>query len=135
MRILVVEDERVSSKFMTGIVSDYATCDTAENGEEAFDKFEEAFQTQRSYDLIFLDIMMPQVDGQECLEAIRIYEEENGISITEGVKVIMTTALDDMQNVYLAHSHACSDYIVKPLSKDKIVKSMKKLGLLGDNVG
>ena len=47
--------------------------------------------------------MMPNMDGQEALTCIRNLESENGISLGDGAKVVMSTALSDAHNV-LKHS-------------------------------
>ncbi len=130
MRILVVEDDQVSQRVLAAIVSKIAECDVASNGEEAYEKFCDACEQDDPFDLIFLDVMMPEVSGQEALVAIRDYEEQLGIAMGQGVKVIMTTALDDGNNLYQAHANGCVDYIVKPISRDKIINSIKKLGLM-----
>src|ERR1019366_2557767 len=48
----------------------------------------------QKYDLICMDIMMPEMDGQTAVKEIRALEEAGGTLSTQGVKIIMTTALD-----------------------------------------
>jgi two-component system chemotaxis response regulator CheY len=130
MKILIVEDDPVSRKVLHSIVKSVCdNCELAENGEQAFDHFLNASEASSPFDLIFLDVMMPEVNGQETLAAIREFELQEGISRDEGVRVIMTTALDDGQNIYQAHANGCVDYIVKPLSREKILKAIDRLGV------
>ncbi|GAJ08029.1 unnamed protein product, partial [marine sediment metagenome] len=65
----------------------------------------------------------------EALEAIRQIENEHGTAGLDGVKVIMTTALGDSKNVIGAFRTGCEAYIVKPVSKEKLLEEMEKLGL------
>jgi two-component system chemotaxis response regulator CheY len=129
MKILIAEDDKISQKVLCSIVSKVGDCEVADNGEEAFDKYCQSLDSNQPFDIIFLDVMMPEVDGQEALAAIREFESQRGISNDNGVKVIMTTALDDGQNLYHAHANGCVNYLVKPLSRDKVLNAIKKLGL------
>lgn len=84
----------------------------------------------QSYDLICLDIMMPQMDGHDTLAAIRQIEKEHGINGLDGAKVIMTTALSDSKNIMGAFRTGCEAYIVRPVAKEKLLEEMGKLGLV-----
>jgi two-component system chemotaxis response regulator CheY len=101
----------------------------AGDGEEGFRLYLHAFDSGNPFDVVFLDVMMPEANGQEVLAAIREFEKEQDISVENGVPVIMTTALDDGINLYQAHANGCVDYIVKPLSREKILKALQRLGL------
>lgn len=93
-------------------------------------RFKEALSEGQPYDLICLDIMMPQMDGHDALAAIRRIEKEHGINGLDGAKVIMTTALSDSKNIIGAFRKGCEVYIVKPVKKEKLLEEMEKLGLL-----
>jgi len=82
------------------------------------------------YDLICLDIMMPELDGHEVLRKIRRTEEENGVNSSNGVKIIMTTALDDPTNVVTAFKSLCDAYLVKPVHKSKLLDYLRSFELI-----
>lgn len=130
MKILIVEDEFGSRKLLQKFLSPYGTCDLAVDGEEAVEAFELALKEKEPYDLVCLDIMLPKKDGQRVLKEIRNMESDAGIQGLAGVKVIMTTALNDPNNIIEAFSSQCEAYIPKPISKEKLLKEMKDLGLL-----
>jgi two-component system chemotaxis response regulator CheY len=131
MRILIVEDDLGSRKLLQNILSPYGECDLAVDGEEAMDAFKLAWKEQSPYDLIFMDIMMPKVNGHEALRNIRIYETEKGINSDKEVKVIMTTVLEDSKNVMTAlYKGGAVAYIVKPIDKQKLINELKDLGLI-----
>ncbi|HPX48147.1 MAG TPA: response regulator, partial [Treponemataceae bacterium] len=75
-------------------------------------------------------IMMPELDGQAALKKIRDIEEERGIAARDGVKIIMTTALDDKKNIISAFREQCDVYLVKPIDKEKLVESLNTLNLI-----
>jgi two-component system chemotaxis response regulator CheY len=128
MRVLVVEDEPVSSKVLCTMLSRYGDVSSVENGKEAINQFLEALDNDEPFDLVLLDIMMPEVNGQEALAEIRAIESERGISSKSACRVIMTTALDDPQNLYLAHASGCNDYLVKPIRRESLMKLLNRMG-------
>lgn len=130
MRSLVVEDDYITSQVMQEILSAFGDCDVAENGDQAIELFTSAQLTGVLYDVIFLDIMMPEKDGQEVLEKIRQIEKMNGIMGLDGVKIVMTTALDDYNNIKKAFANQAEAYLIKPVDKDKVVKVLVDLELL-----
>ena len=89
-----------------------------------------AARSGHPYDLVLLDIMMPGIDGQEALRQIRGWEEEQGISLGRGTKIIMTTCLDDPRNVLGAFQRGCESYLVKPIDREKLMGEIRKLGLI-----
>lgn len=130
MRSLVVEDDYITSQVMQEILNAFGDCDVAENGDQAIGLFTTAQLTGVLYDVIFLDIMMPEKDGQEVLTKIRQIEKMNGIMGLDCVKVVMTTALDDYENIRKAFVNQAEAYLIKPVDKDKIVKILLDLELL-----
>jgi len=130
VKCLIVEDDFVSRKLLQTFLADHADCHVACNGHEAVEAFAEVLDTREPYDVICLDIMMPEMGGREALTEIRRIEDEHGIGGLDGVKVIMTTALEDSTNVFGAFREGCEAYVVKPICKDKLLAEMEKLGLL-----
>ncbi len=130
MRILIIEDDEASRKLMGMLLSKYGECVFAENGKIAYEKFKEDFKKNLRFDLLLLDIMMPEMDGQETLKHIKEFEKENGIWPNEGAKVIMTTALGDPENIKEAFKSQCEGYLVKPIIKKDLVEEMIKIGIL-----
>ena len=130
MRILLAEDDFATRKFMISFLSKYGECDVTVDGMEAVDAFMMALEDDEPYDLVCLDIMMPVIDGYQALMGIRNLEKERNIPQEEGVKVIMTTALNDEQNVKMAFDLGCTIYSGKPIDKTRFEQAMKKLGLI-----
>ena len=130
LRCLIVEDDFVSRAVLQEILSEYGSCFVAVNGKEAVDAVRQTLEQGQRYDLICLDIMMPEMDGHEALKAIRQLEKEHGIVGLDCVKVIMTTAQEDSQNVMAAFRTGCEAYVIKPVGKPHLLEEMKKLALL-----
>ena len=131
MKVLVVEDDFISRKLLTTLLGHYGECDIAVDGREAVEAFRLALEEDNLYDLICMDIMMPNLDGQAALREIRDLEKAKDVPASHEVKVIMTTALDDPKNVMEAlNKGGAASYIVKPIDKKKLIEEVRKLGLL-----
>jgi len=71
------------------------------------------------------------MNGTDALRAIRQMEKELGIPPNLEVKVIMTTALDDPKTVFENYYNVgATSYIVKPVSKSKLMRELHALGLM-----
>lgn len=130
MRVLIVEDDLVSRKFLQKFLSRYGECDVVVDGLEALDAFLFSLKSDVSYDLVCLDVMMPKVDGMKVLKSIRDLETQKGILPHKRVKVIMITALEGTDFVQDAFEFGCEAFASKPIDTDKFVEVMKRLGLI-----
>lgn len=131
MRALVAEDEFLGRKVLSVFLNTLFEVDVVVNGLEAVEAFKLAHQEGRPYDLLLMDIMMPEMDGLEALRQIRAMEQEH--KIRPPVRALMTTALDDPKTVIRSfHDGEASGYIVKPVRKDKLFEELKKLGFITD---
>lgn len=135
MNILVVEDDFISRRLLCRYLEKVGDCDVAINGVEAVAAVHDALHRGEHYELICLDIMMPGMDGQEALAAIRALEIEHGIQVGQGARVIMTTALEDHANVRQAFKSSADGYVVKPIEKQKLFKLLAEFGLQEPVVG
>lgn len=130
MKTLIVEDDLSNRLLLHGILQTYGECHIAVNGQEAVTAFGKALGENAPYDLVCLDIMMPEMDGQETLRRFRKLEEEAGILMTDGVRVIMSTALDDKKNIMTAFREQCDAYLVKPIDTRKLKEHLKSMRLI-----
>jgi two-component system, chemotaxis family, chemotaxis protein CheY len=128
MRALIVEDDVTSRLILENVLKAYSSCDIAMNGLEAIAAFRSALDQSRPYDLICMDIMMPELDGQAALRQIRQIEKQMGVDAT---KVVMTTAKNSSTAVAdaLFDGGACA-YFVKPINIDHFIKELKTMGLI-----
>ena len=126
-KVLVIDDEQSIIIYLSTLLEDNGylplTAMDAEEGAQV--------AHAEHPDLICMDIMMPNLNGQEALKKIREIEREEGIQETHEVKVIMTTALCDPKSITEAfYKGGASSYIVKPISEEKLYEKMRKFSLI-----
>ncbi len=129
MRVLVVEDDFISRRLLCRYLQAHGESDVAVNGNEAIGAFKQVLLAGDYYDLVCLDIMMPGMDGQETLKRLRALEREHDVPEDKRSKVIMTTALEDHDNVMSAFTNDCNGYVVKPIEKKKFLETLAEIGL------
>lgn len=131
MKCLIVEDDQVSSRVLEKMICRYGCSDLVANGQQALEQFRLAHDSNRPYDLVLMDIMMPEIDGLRAVLAIREMESLAGIPRAQGVKIIMTTALDDPRTVMKAlYESDASSYLVKPIRLQKLEEELRALKLI-----
>ena len=124
MKVLLVDDSSTMRRIQKNVLAKLGHTDIveAEDGVAAQVKLEHT-----EVDLILLDWNMPNMDGLTLLKSIRACEQKRGMPLGEGVKVIMTTALDDGENVFGAFKSGCEAYVVKPIDKNKLLEEVRNL--------
>jgi two-component system chemotaxis response regulator CheY len=130
MRTLIVEDNRTNQIVLRSFLSKYGECQVAVNGKQALAAFSAAQKSGRGYDLICMDIMMPEMDGQAAIKEIRVLEEAAGKSSIDGVKIIMTTAADDTENIVQSFNSLCDAYLFKPIDTRKLLDHIRDFHLI-----
>ena len=130
MRTLIVEDDFTSRLLLESLLSPYGRCHVAVNGNEAVAAFRAAQERGQRYNLVYMDIMMPEMDGQAAIREIRKLEESQGTLSSDGVKIIMITALDDVKNVVQSFNSLCDAYLFKPIDSSKLIGRIRELHLL-----
>ena len=88
VKSLLAEDDELTRTIVKEYLGTFGQCDVVSNGSEAYRAFTDAHAAGEPFDLICLDIMMPGMNGQETLEEIRTYEEENAIVGLSGAKIM-----------------------------------------------
>jgi two-component system chemotaxis response regulator CheY len=128
MKILIAEDDYVSRKFMFKFLSRFGECDVTVDGMETIEVFLMSLEEENYYDLVCLDIMMPEVDGLKALKTIRKLEEERNLAKDKRTKIIMTSALNQTDEVTTAFDSGSEAYAVKPIDTEKMTQVLGKLG-------
>ena len=127
---LLVEDDFASRLLLQTFLSRYGECHIAVNGREAVEAVRSALERGERYDLICMDIMMPEMDGREAVRRARALEVEHGILSSSGAKIIMTTAVEDMKEVIRCFQELCDAYLMKPIDLAQLLSHMRSYQLV-----
>jgi len=128
MKILVVDDEIFNCKLLETILKEYGICSIAMNGNTALQLFEEALEAQIPFDLVCLDIMMPEKDGYEVLRTMRNLEQSK--KVAKRSRIIMVTALEESENKTKAFYENCDGYLTKPVERKLLIEMLNKMNLV-----
>lgn len=133
LKILVVDDSPLHADILESILENLGIRNVTKaiNGLDALEHFKEALKNAAPYSLVFLDIVMPGMDGQEALKHIRALEKESGVNGNDKTIIIMTTSLSSPTDMITALLEGdCTDYIVKPVAENILKNVLIKHGLL-----
>ena len=115
--ILVVEDNRINQKVLSHqLINLGYAIEVAENGEEAVAKVK-----SRRYDLIFMDVQMPVMDGFQATQEIRSLGEDSS-----SIPIIAVTANAFQSEREKCFSSGMDDYLTKPVDKDRLKESLRR---------
>jgi signal transduction histidine kinase/CheY-like chemotaxis protein len=119
-RLLVVDDIITNLKVVEGLLAPYkAAVDTCLNGLQAIEKVKRAALEKREYDIVFMDHMMPEMDGIEATAAVRAWEKDAG-NMRKQVTIIALTAnaVVGMRKMFIENGF--NDFLSKPIDVSKL---------------
>ncbi len=127
MKILIVDDNKNNRMILRLLLEDYTEDNNlkdfdiaeAEDGQIAVDMFK-----QSSYDIVFMDIMMPNMDGIEATKHIRAMDSKT--------MIIAVSAVDDGERKKLILNSGAEDYIAKPVNSDIFVNRLANYIVLSE---
>ena len=115
MKVLVVEDEvKVSNFIMRGLEEEGYTVEAAEDGKKGLELIR-----SKAYDIVLLDLMIPELDGLEVLKEMRRDEIET--------PVLIITAKSTKEDVIKGLDTGSDDYLTKPFSFDELLARIRAL--------
>jgi len=130
VRALIVEDDDTTRLLLNAILSRYATCDSVQNGAQALEACQKAMQNGQPYDLITLDLVLPDYDGLEVLRRVRALERERQVASRDAVRVLIVTGAREDPDAEHEFQPGCEAWLLKPLRERSLVEKLGELGLL-----
>ena len=113
LRILLAEDNVYNQKVAIGMLEmDKHTVTVANNGREAVEAF-----ARQAFDLVLMDMQMPEMDGAQATQLIRQYQQSNGLRIP----IVAMTAHAMAGDREKCLAAGMDDYVSKPISRDELV--------------
>ncbi len=129
MRILVVEDSEVVREYLVTLLADYGQVVGAADAEEGIELFRRAKKENDPFSLIFMDILLPGMNGLQAIETIRAEEECFLGGRPCQVDIVVASALDDDVSAQRAFfTGQAASFLTKPLDTNEIHREMSRLG-------
>ena len=117
--VLLAEDVEINREIVTSMLeSTLVSIDYAENGAEAVDMF---FENPDKYDLILMDVQMPEMDGLEATRRIRA----SGLPRATAVPIVAMTANVFKEDVEACFEAGMDDHVGKPINFDEVLEKLR----------
>jgi two-component system chemotaxis response regulator CheY len=131
MKFLFVDDDESILLFLDGCLSPYAACASARNGGEAVSAFGRAMADGEPFTAVFMDILMPDMDGNRVVRELRQMEAAQGVAGAGRFKLVMISVCTDTKNVSESFFDGMADaYIPKPLRVETLLRELRRIGML-----
>ncbi len=118
IKVLIVDDEPMNLVVASGLFKDYnMITDTAESGKEAIAKYE-----RNDYDVIFLDHMMPEMDGVEAMKKLKLIAERKGKNLC--TIALTANAISGAREMFLREGF--NGFISKPIKITEFERVMNR---------
>ena len=127
---MIVEDNSTNSFLLEAFLSPFGPCTIVKNGKDAVKAVRVALEADQPYNLICMDVVMPQMDGHQAVRVIRALERTQGFHPNTRAKIIMTTALSDRGNVIQSAREECDAFVLKPVDTGRLMEYLKSFRLL-----
>lgn len=113
MKVLIAEDDIVSQIALSSMLQNDHQCSVANDGIQAIELFREAENTSEPFDIVLLDITMPNKDGIEVMKEIR--------SINANTKIYITSTCVEFDTINSSiEDEGANGYLIKPVTPEKL---------------
>ncbi|WP_336770264.1 response regulator [Bacillus bombysepticus] len=118
-RVLVVDDTQFMRMMLKNTLGKMGLKDVveAENGLQAVKKYQEFLQEDNAFELVLMDITMPDMDGITALKKI--------VEMDKNAAVIMCSALGNNKHVIESFQIGAKDFVVKPFQEDEVISKIR----------
>ena len=131
MNILIVDDEDYNRQALHHLAHALGNITMATDGDEAVELYREGLETKQPFHLIFMDILMPRMNGILAMKKIRVLEKKHNITPARAAIIIMVTSVDKPTIQVDSHSRiGCDEFIIKPITRKKLLPVLKAFHII-----
>ncbi len=131
LNTLIATTDRIQRKVCSMFFSKYGTCRSVENGEEAIRAYKESVESNKKFQLVCADSMLPGICGVEFIQAIRTletYDSDSDSGTTS--KVIILSLIGEYNHIYTSEDDMDYEYLLKPIRYNELEEKLKHLKLI-----
>ncbi len=131
MRYLIVDDDPNICTLLSVYLAPFGDTIIANHGEDALHLFKADLEEGNHFNVVFMDISMPDMDGHQVVQEMRDMEKTREISGPERFKLVMITAHSDVKNVTESFFSGEADcYVTKPFSEESLLDELKQAKII-----
>lgn len=130
MRSLVIEDDPTSRLFLQRFLERYGEVVVAGDGQAGLYQFYEGLEHNQPFELVCLDLSMPNMDGMKALTLMRQAEDQRGIYGDVGARIVVVTSSTESKTILQSFRAGCAAFLSKPFDVGKLKKQLKDFGLI-----
>ncbi|MFP4446110.1 MAG: response regulator [Desulfosudaceae bacterium] len=129
-KILIVDDSASIRENFLAILEPLAECHLATNGREALELIQQTQGGAQNFDMVIMDIIMPEKDGLTAVKEIREFESRMGWNGDDTLTIIIVTTIKDPSRILIAQYECGADaYISKPFTEETVLQTLSNNGL------
>ena len=127
MKTLVIDAEEALKESICNIFATKGACDSANDGNMGLELIKQAFNLNSPYELIILDIVLPEVDGHTIIKKIRAWELAGNIDPLMEAKIVVMSRRRDEPTILQAFRNGATGWINKPASAEDVMLKLNNL--------
>ncbi len=118
--LCIDDDEMLRNKFSEILEDFFNSVDTACDGQDALEKYNNYFQQNNQYyDIVFTDIMMPKMDGHELIDEIN--------KINENQRIVVVSAYNETDRFIKLIEQGIDNFLQKPIQLSDLIRTLRKI--------
>ena len=122
MKILIIDDQTANIEYLKVLIKDYGTCDQTTDGLEGIEILKRATQSDQNYDLLLLDLTMPEVHGYTVLAEVRKMQAH--LPTQDQTKVVIVSASGDFENIKKSLREGSDFFVASPVNRKDLTDVM-----------
>lgn len=123
MKTLIVDDEATC---LVELLNEWGSCDVATTGIEGLEYVENALKIKAPYELILLDIILPELNGLDLIKKIRRLELVYNIKSVDESKIVVISTRRDEPSILEAFRNGGTGWIGKPIDPNSLIANLRK---------
>ncbi len=127
MKTLIVDDDTMVREALRHLLGQFGIVDEGENGVEGIRYIEESYRLNQPYNLILLDIVLPELDGYALIRKVRECEQTHNVELGKETKIVVISSRYDEPTILEAVGYGAMGVVQKPINSETVLNNIKRL--------